>query len=353
MATSLEQLIRDAAAVDVSARSVRAAARLMSLLEQEPQRLPELYTHRTVETWPSPRLVLGVTGAPGTGKSTLTDKLVRALRARRPEHRVGVIAVDPSSPFTGGAVLGDRVRMMRHATDPMVFIRSLATRGHLGGLSLGVRGVLRVMGLIGCDSVIIETVGVGQSEVEIVQVADLVLIILAPGHGDSVQLLKAGLLEIGDLYVVNKADRDGASRLYSALKSTLTLRRQSTSDRGTAPPRDAAAQGVFLVSATEEQGISGLVQHLLDTVEKQHLKWIRQRHERVLNEVEDAVQEEVRRRSTSSARPDDYASVLAGETTVEDLARILMARASAPALEQNDGVEAGDENRVAQDDQES
>ena len=206
MAQGLAQLVR-AIADGAGAGRTRAAARLMSLLENEPERLPELFVGSA--DWPQPRLVLGVTGAPGSGKSTLTDALVAEYRRRHPERRVGVIAVDPSSPFTGGAVLGDRVRMMRHATDPLVFVRSMASRGHLGGLTLGVRGVLRVLGLIGCELVILETVGVGQSEVEVARVADLVLIVLAPGQGDSIQLLKAGLMEIGDVFAVNKADRPG------------------------------------------------------------------------------------------------------------------------------------------------
>jgi LAO/AO transport system kinase len=137
---------------------------------------------------------------------------VAEYRQRYPDRKLGVLAVDPSSPFTGGAVLGDRVRMMRHATDPNVFIRSLATRGHLGGLTLGVRGMLRVMGLIGCDLVLLETVGVGQSEVEVAGVADLVMVVMAPGQGDSVQMLKAGLMEVGDIFAINKADRPDGDR---------------------------------------------------------------------------------------------------------------------------------------------
>ncbi|MBE3132632.1 MAG: methylmalonyl Co-A mutase-associated GTPase MeaB, partial [Acidobacteria bacterium] len=203
----------------------------MTQLEDEPHRLPELFravadTDGCRAAPPGcllPRVVLGITGAPGSGKSTLADALVREYRQRHPDRRIGVIAVDPSSPFTGGAVLGDRVRMMRHATDPMVFVRSMATRGHLGGLTLGVRAVIRVMALIGCDVVMVETVGVGQSEIEVAGVADLVLIVLAPGQGDSIQLLKAGLMEIGDLFLVNKADRPEASHLHSYVLAMLKL----------------------------------------------------------------------------------------------------------------------------------
>ena len=215
-------------------------------------------------------MLVGITGAPGSGKSTLTDAIVREFRRRRPDRRVGVVAVDPSSPFTGGAVLGDRVRMMRHATDPMVFVRSLASRGHLGGLALGVKGIVHVMGLLGCERVIIETVGVGQSEVEVAGVADLVMIVLAPGLGDSVQLLKAGLMEIGDLFVVNKADRPGAERLHGDLLAMLHATQEDpTGHHGYVPdeevgedlapwlsrrPGSLLEPETFLVSAERGQG---------------------------------------------------------------------------------------------------
>ena len=327
MTSSLEDLIREAASADSGARQTRAAARLMTLLEKDPQRLPELFQHHPADAWPQPRLVLGVTGAPGSGKSSLTDALVRALRAQHPEARVGVIAVDPSSPFTGGAVLGDRVRMMRHATDTKVFIRSLATRGHLGGLSLGVKGVLRVMGLIGCESVIIETVGVGQSEVEVARVADLVAIVLAPGQGDSVQLLKAGLMEVGDLFVVNKADRDGASQLYSALLATLSL--ENGNDRPSAVSHAGhrtERPDVFLVSATEERGMPELVDYLLALANERHEAWMHERRNGITSEVEEAVLEEVRRRISAETSTEDWETVLRGDKTVAALATELMNR---------------------------
>lgn len=224
--------------------AVRAAARLMSVLENHPERFAELLAAE--KDAPSPRLILGITGAPGAGKSTLTDALIHHYRRRHPDRRIGVIAVDPSSPFTGGALLGDRVRMMRHATDPMVFVRSLASRGHLGGLALGVKGVLRVMAWLGMDVVFVETVGVGQSEVEVVRVADAVAVVLAPGQGDSVQLLKAGLMEIGDFIVINKADREGADELHHQVLAALQMESNT--------PRQVA-----LVSAVEQKGIDTLV----------------------------------------------------------------------------------------------
>ena len=254
--SSVADLVRAAAAAGPG--SIRPAARLMTLVADDPARLPEIYhAAGSVEGGESerlllPRLLVGVTGAPGSGKSTLTDGLIREYRKRQPGRRIGVIAVDPSSPFTGGAVLGDRVRMMRHATDPMVFVRSMASRGHLGGLALGVKGVIRVMGLIGCDVVFLETVGVGQSEVEVAAVADLVMIVMAPGQGDSVQLLKAGLMEIGDLFVVNKADRPDAARLHSELLAMLRIAQGDESGHHGRPAKGALDERPATMTAPSE-----------------------------------------------------------------------------------------------------
>jgi LAO/AO transport system kinase len=165
--------------------------------------------------------IVGITGSPGVGKSTCTSALVTGLR--KEGRRVGVLAVDPSSPFSGGALLGDRVRMQDHALDPDVFIRSMASRGHLGGLAWTTPQALRVLDAAGCDVVLVETVGVGQSEVEIAGLADTTLVLLAPGMGDGIQAAKAGILEIGDIYVVNKADRDGADQVRRDLRSMLAL----------------------------------------------------------------------------------------------------------------------------------
>jgi LAO/AO transport system kinase len=163
--------------------------------------------------------VVGVTGSPGVGKSTSTAALVTELR--RADKRVGILAVDPSSPFSGGALLGDRVRMQDHALDSDVYIRSMASRGHLGGLAWTTPQAVRVLDAAGCDVILIETVGVGQSEVEIAGLADTTLVLLAPGMGDGIQAAKAGILEIGDLYVINKADRDGADAVRRDLRSML------------------------------------------------------------------------------------------------------------------------------------
>jgi LAO/AO transport system kinase len=165
--------------------------------------------------------VIGLTGAPGVGKSTTATSLVRALRARG--ERVGVLAVDPSSPFSGGALLGDRVRMQEHAVDPDVYIRSMATRGHLGGLAVATPQALRAFDAAGFDTVIVETVGVGQSELEVAETADTILVLLAPGMGDGIQAAKAGILEIGDIFVVNKSDREGAQALVRELRTMIAM----------------------------------------------------------------------------------------------------------------------------------
>jgi LAO/AO transport system kinase len=168
----------------------------------------------------NPRVV-GFTGAPGTGKSTLVDAVVALLRKK--EDSVAVLATDPNSPFTGGAILGDRIRMQRHALDPKVFIRSMGARGHLGGLSLSTREAIRLLSAFGFDDVILETVGVGQSELEVAAVADTTVVVLTPNLGDSVQMIKAGILEIADIFVVNKADIDGHARALTELRGMLSL----------------------------------------------------------------------------------------------------------------------------------
>jgi LAO/AO transport system kinase len=197
----------------------RAVARLISLVEDESPALRDVIT--TLTPYNGHAHIVGITGSPGVGKSTTTAALVTRLRARG--DRVGVLAVDPSSPFTGGALLGDRVRMQDHATDPNVYIRSMSSRGHLGGLAWSTPQALRVLDGAGCDVVIIETVGVGQSEIEVAGLADTTVVLLAPGMGDGIQAAKAGILEIGDIYVVNKADRDGAHQVVRELRSMLSL----------------------------------------------------------------------------------------------------------------------------------
>jgi GTPase len=197
----------------------RAVARLISLVEDASPLLREVAERLAPHTGSAE--VIGITGAPGVGKSTSTSALVTVLR--QSGRRVGVLAVDPSSPFSGGALLGDRVRMQEHATDAGVYIRSMASRGHLGGLAWAAPQAIRVLDAAGCEVVLVETVGVGQSEVDVAGLADTTVVLLAPGMGDGIQAAKAGILEIGDVYVVNKADRDGADIVVRELRSVLSL----------------------------------------------------------------------------------------------------------------------------------
>ncbi len=197
----------------------RAVARLISLVEDASPLLREVAEKLAPHSGRAE--IIGITGSPGVGKSTSTSALVTALRELG--KRVGILAVDPSSPFSGGALLGDRVRMQDHATDREVYIRSMATRGHLGGLSWATPQALRVLDAAGCDVVIVETVGVGQSEIDVAGLADTTVVLLAPGMGDGIQAAKAGILEIGDVFVVNKADRDGADQVARDLRSVLSL----------------------------------------------------------------------------------------------------------------------------------
>jgi LAO/AO transport system kinase len=205
----------------VLAGEVRAAARLMRDLDD---RLPEAEASlRALLPHTGRAYVVGLTGAPGAGKSSLTDRLIGLHR--RAGRSVGVVAVDPTSPFSGGAILGDRIRMQDHAVDPGVFIRSLGTRGHLGGLSRSTSEIVQVMDAMGKDVVLVETVGVGQDEIEVAELAHTVVVVAVPGLGDDVQAIKAGVLEIADVFAVNKADREGADRTVRDLQGMLELRR--------------------------------------------------------------------------------------------------------------------------------
>ena len=187
-------------------------------------------------------VVWGITGPPGAGKSTLVDKLIEQERTK--DKKVAVIAVDPSSPFSGGAVLGDRLRMQTHATDPNVFIRSMASRGHLGGVAGATTDAVRVLDAAGFDLIIIESIGVGQTEIEIIEVADIVLLVLVPGMGDEIQALKAGVMEIGDIYVLNKKDYNGIDKLEAEVKYMLSFK-----------SHDELQNPVVLTSAVEHDGI--------------------------------------------------------------------------------------------------
>ncbi|CAN5703340.1 methylmalonyl Co-A mutase-associated GTPase MeaB [soil metagenome] len=235
----------------------RAVARLISLVEDASPALREVMAALT--PYGGSARVIGLTGSPGVGKSTSTSALVTAFR--RLGRRVGVLAVDPTSPFSGGALLGDRVRMQDHAADDGVYIRSMATRGHLGGLSQAAPQALRVLAAAGCDVVLVETVGVGQAEVEVASLADTTVVLVAPGMGDAIQAAKAGILEIADVFVVNKADRDGADQAVHDLRHMLSLgeRRQPGDWR---PP-------VVKTVASRAEGLDELV-----TALDKHASWL-------------------------------------------------------------------------------
>jgi len=267
----------------------RAVARAISMVEDGSDALPalsaELYP-RTGHAW-----TLGLTGSPGVGKSSLAEQIVKTVRALG--RTVAVLAIDPTSPFTGGALLGDRVRMQAHATDPGVFIRSMATRGHLGGMALAAPEAIRVLDASGKDLVIVETVGVGQSEVEVAAATDTTVVAVAPGWGDAVQASKAGILEIADVFVVNKADRDGAAETVRDLRNMLRM-----------GPRTEWEPPIVKTSTVTGDGIS----ELWEAVER-HRSFLtdsgeleRRRSRRILTEVEAMVAERLRARASGLLR---------------------------------------------------
>jgi GTPase len=277
----------------------RALARLISLVENGSPRLREVI--KLVAPHAGGARVIGLTGAPGVGKSTITGALVKAYRSE--ELRVGVLAVDPTSPFTGGALLGDRVRMQDHATDDGVFIRSMATRGHLGGLSSAVPQALRILDAAGFDIIMIETVGVGQAEVEIASLADSTLVIVAPGMGDSVQAAKAGILEIADIFVVNKGDRPGAQEAIRDLRTMVAM--ASYADGAWKPP-------IALTTAATGEGVDDLVDRL-----NAHAAWLEESGERERRRVARA-RDEISALAVAELR--QRLGALPGESRLEKLA---------------------------------
>jgi GTPase len=253
----------------------RAVARLVSLVEDGDDSLPEIAA--ALAPYTGQAQLIGLTGSPGVGKSTLTNELVRAYRTQG--QRVGVLAVDPSSPFTGGAILGDRVRMQDHATDPGVYIRSMSSRGQLGGLSAATPQAVRVLEGAGCEVVLIETVGVGQAEVEVASLADTTLVLLAPGMGDAIQAVKAGILEVADVFVVNKADRDGADATYRDIQGMIAL-----GERGPGQWRPQVVRAVAAQATGIEDVIAAIAKHRAWLTEHDELRSRRER--RAAAEVE-------------------------------------------------------------------
>ncbi|MCW0215142.1 MAG: methylmalonyl Co-A mutase-associated GTPase MeaB [Pseudonocardia sp.] len=318
----------------------RAVARLISLVEGASPQLREVAA--ALAPYTGRAQVVGITGSPGVGKSTTTSALVGVLRAEG--RRVGVLAVDPSSPFSGGALLGDRVRMGEHATDEGVFIRSMATRGHLGGLAWSTPQALRVLDAAGCDVVLIETVGVGQSEVDVVALADTTIVLLAPGMGDGVQAAKAGILEVADILVVNKADRDGAAQTVRDLTYMLSLGDRSGRSERPAGADPAAAVGLWVppvvkTVAARLEGVDGLVSAI-----EAHRDWLdrsgergARRRRRAEAEIEAIGMEQVRSRFShvrgSAALPALATRVVDGELDPYRAADELLATlAAAPSV---------------------
>jgi LAO/AO transport system kinase len=233
----------------VRAGDIRAIARAVSAIENRALEAEALL--RVLFPYTGHASRVGVTGAPGTGKSTLVDKLAICYRLQK--KSVGIIAVDPSSPFSGGAILGDRIRMQGHASDEGIFIRSMATRGYLGGLAQATADATLLLDAAGKDVILIETVGVGQGEIEIVRLADCTIVVLVPGMGDDVQGLKAGLMEIADIFVINKSDREGAEKLEEQIRAILQL----------VPERDGWRPPIVRTIATETKGVDELVRQIV------------------------------------------------------------------------------------------
>lgn len=333
----------------------RAVARLISLVEDAHPALPEITA--ALVPLAGRAHVVGITGSPGVGKSTSTNALIRELRSRG--RRVGVLAVDPSSPFTGGALLGDRIRMSDHALDPDVFIRSMASRGHLGGVSWATPQAIRVLDAAGFDVVIVETVGVGQSEVEIAGLADTSVVLLAPGMGDGIQAAKAGILEIGDLFVVNKADRDGADSTVRDLRHMISLQERQAHDERAGgehgsggsdeQPHETAASRrwrprVLKTVASAGTGVADVAVSL-----DEHLAWLtgsgtlaQRRTRRAAHEIETIALHGVRRRLAALTGGGSVAAlateVVAGSTDPYAAAEALLTRLVGPASPPADPV---------------
>ncbi len=257
----------------------RAIARAISLVENN--RGEAQKTMKKIFSHTGKSLVIGVTGSPGSGKSTLVDQMISILRKK--EKRIGIVAVDPSSPFSGGAILGDRIRMMEHSVDPEVFIRSMATRGHLGGLAKATGEAISILEAAGKDIILVETVGVGQDEVEVVKLADIVLVIVTPGTGDEIQVFKAGIMEIADIFVLNKADSPGAERMERQLRAVLDL---GLGGKGMPP--------VVKTIATKGEGVEFLVNEVEALLASKNQEFLASRKKRLISwMLKDVINEKI------------------------------------------------------------
>ena len=288
---------------------VRVAARLMRGIEDgDPGAVKEL---KSIYPHTGRAYIVGVTGAPGTGKSSLVDVLISTFRQRN--MTIGVVAIDPTSPFTGGAILGDRVRMQKHSTDQGVFIRSLATRGWLGGLSRAAISIIHVMDAMSKDIILVETVGIGQAEVDVTRLADTSMFVLTPGMGDAIQMMKAGILEVADIFVINKADREGANQLKMELQAMLGMTGHSSGEWQPA---------IVLAEAVNNKGIEELVEEIL-----RHKEFLissggleRRRKERARLELVEAIESSIR----------DYINAGVDKDCLEKLVNDLVQRKTNP-----------------------
>jgi len=293
----------------ILAGDIRAISRAITAIENHHPEAEEIL--RRVFPHTGKGYLAGITGAPGTGKSTLVDRL--ASHYRRAQQRVGIIAVDPTSPFTGGAILGDRIRMQGHASDTGIFIRSMATRGFLGGLARATAEVALLLDAAGKQSVLIETVGVGQDEIDIVRLADCIVVVMVPGLGDDIQNMKAGLMEIADIFVLNKSDREGANRLEQQLHAMLQL----------APEREGWRPPVVRTVATENKGIEALAKAIAEFRER--FATSKQRHEKKIEHWKQRLMEMLETRLLERAL--DGA---AGEKLLAELAESVAERRTDP-----------------------
>jgi len=312
----------------VIAGDVRAVARLIRDIDDGMPHvrevLKELYPHT------GKAYVIGITGAPGVGKSTLVDQIVAHLRKR--DKTVGVLAVDPTSPFSGGAILGDRVRMQRHSMDPGVFIRSMATRGHFGGLTQSTRSAIDVLDAMGKDYILVETVGVGQDEVDVVRSAHTTVIVVIPGMGDDIQAIKAGILEVGDIFLINKADREGSDKTMSDLRLMIEMDQKKYEAGGWKPP-------ILKVEAVFDKGVDEFLEavdqhaaYLARTTKGLHSRGSKDKVRQELGEMIKArLVEEVLSRLTESGEFDKAVeSIVEGKvdpyTACEDLVLPILSR---------------------------
>lgn len=276
--------------------SHRAIAQAISLVENSRGAAVKIMKEIFPHTGQS--LIVGVTGSPGSGKSTLVDQMVSILR--KDGKKIGIVAVDPSSPFTGGAILGDRIRMMQHSIDPDVFIRSMATRGHLGGLAKASGEAIGILEAAGKDFILVETVGVGQDEVEVVKLADVILVILVPGAGDDIQVFKAGIMEIADIFVLNKADSEGTERTEKQLKAMLDL---GLGDKDIPPVVKTVAtsgEGVGLLVKEVQKFVAGKDKEFRSSRKKRLISWM----------LRDIISERIQQGVSKQVKPSEFESLV-------------------------------------------